>query len=43
MMQDVQHEAGRQKVKLLVLATTEEIEVLKPDPTDSNAILHITG
>ena len=40
MMQDVQLEAGRPKVKLLVLATTEAIEVLKP--TDTNAILHIT-
>src|SRR5260370_12523506 len=41
-MQDVQREAERRKIKLLVLPTTEAIEVLKQDSKDTNAILHVT-
>ncbi len=41
-MRDVQREAGRHQVKLLVLPTTEAIKVLKREPKDTNAILHVT-
>ena len=41
-MQEVQRKADRQKVKLLVLPTIEAIEVLKQEPKDTNAILHVT-
>ena len=41
-MQQVQREAARLKIKLLVLPTIEAIEVLKQEPKDTNAILHVT-
>ena len=41
-MKEVQREAERHKIKLLVLPTTEAIEVLKQNPKDTNAILHVT-
>lgn len=41
-MPEVEREAGRQKIKLLVLPTREAIEVLKRGPKDTNAILHVT-
>ena len=41
-MQDVQREAERHKVKLLVLPTTEAIKLLKRSPKDTNAVLHVT-
>jgi hypothetical protein len=41
-MQNVQREAERQKIKLLVLPTIDAIEVLKREPKDTNAILHVT-
>jgi hypothetical protein len=41
-MQEVQREAERHKIKLLVLPTTEAIEVLTQNPKDTNAILHVT-
>ena len=41
-MQEVQRVAERRKIKLLVLPTTEGIEVLKQNPKDTNAILHVT-
>jgi hypothetical protein len=41
-MQEVQREADRQRVKLLVLPTIEAIEMLKREPKDTNAILHVT-
>jgi hypothetical protein len=41
-MQEVQREAERHKIKLLVLPTIEAIEVLKREPRDTNAILHVT-
>ena len=34
--------AVRKKVKLLILPTTEVIEILNRDPKDTNAILHVT-
>ncbi len=39
---EVKREAKRHKVKLLILPTCEAIEVLKKDPEDTNAILHVT-
>jgi hypothetical protein len=41
-MQEVEREAERHKIKLLVLPTIEAVEVLKRDPKDTNAILHVT-
>jgi hypothetical protein len=41
-MKEVNREAERRKVKLLILPTSEAIEVLKKDPEDTNAILHVT-
>jgi hypothetical protein len=41
-MQEVQREAERHHIKLLVLPTIEAIEVLKQDLKDTNAILHVT-
>jgi len=41
-MQEVRREAERHKIKLLVLPTTEAIEVLRREPEDTNAILHVT-
>jgi hypothetical protein len=41
-MQEVRHEAERQKIKLLVLPTIEAIEMLKQEPKNTNAILHVT-
>jgi len=41
-MQEVRREAERHKIKLLVLPTIEAIEVLKREPRDTNAILHVT-
>jgi hypothetical protein len=41
-MQEVQREAERLKIKLLVLPTAEAIKVLEQDLKDTNAILHVT-
>ena len=41
-MQKVEREAGGHKIKLLVLPTIDTVEVLKRDPKDTNAILHVT-
>ena len=41
-MKDVQREAERRKVKLLILPTLQAIEALRQDPDDTNAILHVT-
>jgi len=41
-MREVEREAKRHKVKLLVLPTKEAIEVLKGEPKETNAILHVT-
>ena len=41
-MQEVRDKAERQRVKLLILPTTEAIETLNRNPNDTNAILHVT-
>lgn len=41
-MREVEREAERHKIKLLVLPTKEAIELLKRGPKDTNAILHVT-
>src|SRR5216684_7845590 len=41
-MQEVQREAKRLKIKLLVLPTAKAIKVLEQDLKDTNAILHVT-
>jgi len=41
-MQEVQSEAKRRKIELLILPTAEAIEVLKQKSEGTNAILHVT-
>jgi hypothetical protein len=41
-MNDVKREAERRKVELVILPTTDAIEVLKKHPADTNAVLHVT-
>ena len=41
-MEAVKREARRRHVELLVLPTAEAVERLRPDPDDTNAILHVT-
>ena len=41
-LDDVKREAERRKVELLVLPTPKAIDILKHEPTDTNAILHLT-
>jgi hypothetical protein len=41
-MQEVRDKAKRRKIKLLILPTSEAIEVLNRKPRDTNAILHVT-
>src|SRR5215471_4709029 len=41
-MKEVQVEAKRRKVKLLILPTAEAIELLKAEDAETNAILHVT-
>jgi len=41
-MKEVECEARRHKVKLLILPTIKAIEVLQIDPADTNAIIHVT-
>jgi hypothetical protein len=41
-MKEVQVEAKRRKVELFIVATEEAIELLKQNPPDTNAILHVT-
>ena len=41
-MQEVQREAARHKVKLVILPTIKAIKALQQDPKDTNAILHVT-
>jgi len=41
-MKEVQREAERHKVKLLILPTIQAIEALQQAPDDTNAILHVT-
>jgi hypothetical protein len=41
-MDEVEREARRRKVKLIVLPTIEAIKLLSENPEDTNAILHVT-
>jgi hypothetical protein len=41
-MEDVKVEAKRRKVELLIVTTARAIELLKQEPTSTNAILHVT-
>ena len=41
-MEEVQREAERRKVELVVLATSQAIDVLKKNPEGTNAIPHVT-
>jgi hypothetical protein len=41
-MGEVEREAQRRKIKLLVLPTVEAIKALQENPEDTNAILHVT-
>jgi hypothetical protein len=42
MIQEVRDKAERKKIKLLVLPTAEAIEILNRNPSDTNAVLHVT-
>jgi hypothetical protein len=41
-MEDVKLEAKRRHVDLLILPTAQAIKILKENPVDANAILHVT-
>jgi hypothetical protein len=41
-MKEVKAEAERRKVELLILPTAQAVEILREDPAETNAILHIT-
>jgi hypothetical protein len=41
-MKEVEREAERHKVKLLILPTIKAIGILQEDPADTNAIIHVT-
>ena len=41
-MQEVRLEARRRKVELLVLPTEQAIDLLKKEPAETNAVLHVT-
>jgi hypothetical protein len=41
-MEEVQKEAKRRRIKLVVLPTADAIEELKQHPADTNTILHVT-
>jgi hypothetical protein len=41
-MTEVQAEAKRRKVNLLIVSTEQAIELLKQKPSDTNAVLHVT-
>lgn len=41
-MEEVKREAKKRKVELVVLPTARAIELLKEQPEDTNAILHVT-
>jgi hypothetical protein len=42
LMVEVEREAQRRRIKLLVLPTVEAIKALQENPEDTNAILHVT-
>jgi len=41
-MKEVERQAKRHKVKLLILPTIKAIEILREDPADTNVIIHVT-
>jgi hypothetical protein len=41
-MDEVKQEAARRQVDLLTVPTSEAIRVLRAEPKDTNAILHVT-
>ena len=41
-MKEVEREAERRKIELVILPTNRAIEILKREPADTNAILHVT-
>jgi hypothetical protein len=41
-MKEVQAEAKRRKVNLLIVPTEQAIELLKQKPSNTNAVLHVT-
>ena len=41
-MKEVKQEARRREIELVVVPTAEAIQVLKDEPKDTNAILHVT-
>lgn len=41
-MKEVEAEAKRREIELLILPTEQAIELLKQSPTETNAILHVT-
>jgi hypothetical protein len=41
-MNEVKQEAERRKVELIILPTAEAIKILKQQPADTNAVLHVT-
>jgi len=41
-MEELKEEARRRRIKLLALPTAKAIEVLKENPPETNAILHVT-
>jgi hypothetical protein len=41
-MDQVRLEAQRRKVELVVVPTAQAVELLKQEPVDTNAILHVT-
>ena len=41
-MKEVQAEAERRKIELLIVPTEQAIELLKQNPPQTNAILHVT-
>lgn len=41
-MKEVEREAKRRKIELVILPTARAIEVLAQEPADTNAVLHVT-
>ncbi len=41
-MKEVERQAKRHKVKLLILPAIKAIEILREDRADTNAIIHVT-
>jgi hypothetical protein len=41
-MEEVNHEANRRKIKLQILPTAEAIKTLEEHPEKTNAVLHLT-